>query len=212
MKRSQAVSLVLLAGLGTTALVLAGLDPSQDEEDALIYRSERECRDAHDRSDDDCRQGWDAALTAYRASAPRYEDRATCERHHGRDGCRPGRDIDPTMSETAFVPLMSAFMIGRLASQAMPAQPLYAHRPEDQQQAAASSGGSGGYCAGSGARVTSSTFTGRTSVPLAASRGSTTVARTVSRGGFGFTGRSVAMASSHAGGSHGFGSSGHGGS
>ncbi|MEG9525030.1 MAG: DUF1190 domain-containing protein, partial [Hyphomicrobiales bacterium] len=42
-KRSATISLVLLAGAGAAALLLARRDPSQREEDALVYGNDGAC-------------------------------------------------------------------------------------------------------------------------------------------------------------------------
>lgn len=202
MKRSQAISLVLLAGAGATAFAVAKLDPSQNEEDALIYRAQDECLSAALRPGDECRDEYAAAERAYRASAPRYEDEATCARHHGRADCRPAADLGGPAG--SFVPYMTAYMIGRRASQGMPPQPLYRHQPEEEEpaQGGSSGHGGGGYCTGAGGRVYPARG-GVSSVSRSVTRTTTSTPLVIARGGFGFTGRGVAAHGS--GGGHGVG-------
>lgn len=203
MKRSQALSLALLAGAGLSAFALARLDPSQDEEDALVYRTAQECVEAGLRPEGECRDEAGAAKRSYRGSAPRYEDRATCTAHHGASGCRPLSDLDWSGGpEGAYVPYMAAYLIGRRAGQAMTPQPLYPHRPEDEEpRPGGTSGGYGGYCSGGGARVYAAKGGGVSQVPRSVTRSPTTTPRVVARGGFGFTGRGVSAHGS--GGGHG---------
>src|SRR5689334_345062 len=152
MKRSQKLSLVLLAGAGVAAYAVARHDPSQQEEDALIYRSEQECVDARLRSPAECHGGYEAARASYSATAPRYETLEDCQKHHGRNHCVGGATATPSAA-AYFVPIMAAYMIGRTAAQNMPAQPLYQHGEDERETSGGSYGG--GYCTGSGGYVRS---------------------------------------------------------
>src|SRR4051812_26400449 len=150
MKRSQKLSLVLLAGAGVAAYAVARHDPSQQEEDALIYASERECVDAHLRSPADCHDGLEAARAADATSAPRYQSLEDCERHHGRNACVGGASASREAA-AYFIPVMAAYLIGRTAAQGIPAQPLYPHAEDDREPSGG--GRAGGYCTGSGGYV-----------------------------------------------------------
>ncbi|AWN46773.1 hypothetical protein DK419_11010 [Methylobacterium terrae] len=194
-KRSAAISLVLVAGAGATAIGLARLDPSQRDEDVLVYGSLGACIADRVRTEQACTEAEAAARAAYAASAPRYETPAECERHHGRGGCVPGATVTPA-AQGRFLPVMAAFMMGRTEEQDLPVQPLYAHAPEEERHA--HGGTAGGYCTGSGARVVAAGGTSRVHVSSAVARSTTSSPRTVARGGFGGTGRAVAaMGSGH---------------
>jgi uncharacterized protein YgiB involved in biofilm formation len=202
-KRSATISLVLLAGAGAAALLLARRDPSQREEDALVYGNDGACIAGGVRPADECVTEYRAALDSYAASAPRYPTDADCERHHGPGGCTP-RTGDTAGDAASFVPLMAGYMIGRTAAQGLPAQPLYRHAPEEERPASGGAGGfASGYCTGAGGRVLTSGGGSVARVSSAVARTTTSTPRTVARGGFGGTGRAVSAFGGHAGGSRG---------
>ncbi|KQO65856.1 MULTISPECIES: DUF1190 domain-containing protein [unclassified Methylobacterium] len=186
-KRSVAISLVLVAGAGTAALVLAGLDPSQKEEDALVYENPAACAAQGLRSAEACTTDHAAALAAYASSAPRYRTLDECRGHHGPDGCVAGETV---VADAAgfFVPVMAAYLLGRTVEQALPPQPLYRHADE-------ATGGGGGYCTGAGGRVFAARGGGATHVASRVARATPSSPRTVTSGGFGATGRAFSSAS-----------------
>lgn len=190
-KRSATVSLVLLVGAGAAALALGRLDPSQREEDALIYGNDGECAAQGLRPEAECAAEYRAALASYAASAPRYETREDCERHHGPSGCTMPEADTPGIA--AFVPVMAGYMMGRTAAQGLPTQPLYRHAPEEEQVSFA--GGGGGYCTGAGGTVWRASGGTAARVPSTVARTTTATPRTISRGGFGGTGRATAFSS-----------------
>ena len=198
MKRSQAISLVLLAGAGAAAFGIAALDPSQDEEDVLIYRTAQECGDAKVRPGKDCSDEFDLAEGLYRTAAPRYGDRPTCEAHHGPGHCRPSEELGQGGEPGSYSPVLAAYMIGRSGAQQVPPQPLYEHKPEDEEpHTGGSSSHGGGYCTGSGARVASAYSYGASTVPRTVSRQVATTPRVIARGGLGFTGRGISAGGGH---------------
>ena len=71
-KRSTTVALVLVAGAGATALALGRCDPSQREEDVLVYGGPDACIRGGIRTEADCRSTYATALAAYPEGAPRY--------------------------------------------------------------------------------------------------------------------------------------------
>ena len=184
-KRSTTVALVLVAGAGATALALGRCDPTQREEDVLVYRDPDACIRGGLRTEADCRTAYATALAAYPGAAPRYPSRADCEGHHGAEHCLDGTMV-ATSAAGSFVPVLAGYAIGRLAEQALEPQPLYDHRP-DQAVGAASGSGGGGYCTSWGGRVV-------TGSGGASSRARVTSAavRPAAFGGFGATGRSFA--------------------
>ena len=91
--RSQTVTLVMLAGAGAAALGLGHLDPSQDEEDVLVYANPEACIAGRIRMEADCRSEYLAARAIYPESAPRYATLLDCEAHHGAHHCLPGASV-----------------------------------------------------------------------------------------------------------------------
>jgi len=131
-KRSAAVSLVLVAGAGAAALTLGGLDPSQREEEALVYGTLGACIAQQLRGAEACIAAYTSAQETYAATAPRYETEADCQRHHGTGGCTPGAQVTEA-ARGRYLPVMAAFMMGRTDAQDLPVQPLYPHAPEEER-------------------------------------------------------------------------------
>lgn len=180
-KRSTLVTMVLVAGAGTTALVLGELDPSQREEDMLVYPGPDACSMAAIRTDADCRRDYAIALRAYPEAAPRYPGLADCEAHHGPAHCVPGAAVAASAAGR-YVPMMAGYLLGRRASQDLTPQPLYHHRPNEAVQAHS---GHGGYCTSSGSRIVTASGGASSSARVSAAS-----VRPASFGGFGQTGRS----------------------
>ncbi|MDE3744791.1 DUF1190 domain-containing protein [Methylobacterium radiotolerans] len=212
-KRSAAVSLVLVAGAGAAALTLGGLDPSQREEEALVYWTLGACIAQQLRGAEACIAAYTSAQETYAATAPRYETEADCQRHHGTGGCTPGAQVTEA-ARGRYLPVMAAFMMGRTDAQDLPVQPLYPHAPEEERDEAgtATAGHGGGYCTGAGGRVAYAGGASRVHVPASVARTASTTStttsttpRTVSRGGFGGTGRATAFSGGSGGRAGGFG-------
>ncbi|ACL60408.1 DUF1190 domain-containing protein [Methylobacterium nodulans] len=194
-KRSQAVSLALLLGAGATAYGLARRDPSQQEEDALVYRDLAACLAQGARRREDCEAADREARALYPQVAPRYATQAACEAHHGCGGCRAGDAVTPAAAG-AFIPALSGFMLGRTPEQNLPVQPLYRH----ETRGCGSGGGGHGssYCTSAGGRVwTAGSGSSTARVSSAVARTAASTPRVVASGGFGGTGH--AMASGHGG-------------
>ncbi|WP_182178188.1 DUF1190 domain-containing protein [Methylobacterium radiotolerans] len=209
-KRSAAVSLVLVAGASAAALTLGGLDPSQREEEALVYGTLGACIAQQLRGAEACIAAYTSAQETYAATAPRYETEADCQRHHGTGGCTPGAQVTEA-ARGRYLPVMAAFMMGRTDAQDLPVQPLYPHAPEEERDEAgtATAGHGGGYCTGAGGRVAYAGGASRVHVPASVARTASTTTsttpRTVSRGGFGGTGRATAFSGGSGGRAGGFG-------
>ena len=185
-KRSQTVSLVLLAGAGLAAVELAKLDWSQHDEEVLVYADPDACIAAQVRSEADCRSDYARAKAAYPSGAPRYSTLTACEAHHGAGHCVPGESVAES-ARGQFVPRMAAYFLGREAEQGVEPEAVYEHQPE---HGGSGSSSGGGYCRGSGGRI----LTGggyRSSVARVASSS----LRRASFGGFGGTGRSFSSSS-----------------
>ncbi len=205
MKRSATISLVLVAGAGAAAFGLARLDPSQREEDALVYGTVGACIAEGRRKPEDCTAAEAAARRAYAATAPRYETEADCERHHGRGGCVPGATVTAE-AQDRYLPVMAASCWDRRRRTCRPSRstPMPRRRSGQAQggtQGGSHAGGHGfGYCTGTGARIVPVGGSSRVHVPSTVARTVATTPRMVSRGGFGGTGRAMASSGGHGGG------------
>lgn len=205
-KRSVTVSLVLVAGAGAAALALGRIDPAQREDDALVYGTLGACIAEGLRSIAACTDAESTARERYAATAPRYDTEATCARHHGKGGCLPGAEVTEA-ARGHYLPVMAAYMMGRTEDGDIPVQPLYAHAPEAEAEGDTggyAGGHAGGYCTGTGGRVAYAGGASRVSVPSSVARTTATAPRmvaagTISRGGFGGTGRATAFSGGHSG-------------
>jgi uncharacterized protein YgiB involved in biofilm formation len=210
-KRSTTVSLVLL---GAAGLTIYALNRSGGDTEASPFRSVDECRSSG-RDAKGCQDGYDDALRLHETNAPRFESQNDCERDYGSGKCTTmqGRNASGNLA-SYFVPALAGFAVARALSnqQGRPAaQPLYNCPPERQRSdgtcyntssgrsfysylgSSSSSGSSWWSSRSSGAYVPSSGFS-RSSSPAVVSRGSSV--SSVSRGGFGSTGRSFSSSSS----------------
>ncbi len=183
-KRSQTVSLVLVAGAGMAALAIGKFDESQREEDVLVYAGPSECINDRVRDAASCQSEYETARQLYPDVAPRYADSSQCEAHHGAGHCLAGESVTAAAAGK-YVPRMAGYMIGRRAGQSLQPQPVFEH----QQREASHGSGHGGYCTGSGARIVTGNG-GRSSL----ARVSSASIRSSSFGGFGSTGHSFSSA------------------
>lgn len=174
MKRSRKITLVLLGGVASGAL--AGCE---DPAPTAVYADVPSCiRDGQ--PEGVCRSSFAEAEGQHAAVAPKYASTAECETDFGPEQCRP---VDPahTNGGVGFMPFFAGYLLaggGRVA-----AQPAYrGYDPATRRY--------DGLYTASGTRL--SPAFGRTSVyPSNASRPSATRSMTVSRGGFGATGRAM---------------------
>ncbi|WP_298959195.1 DUF1190 domain-containing protein [uncultured Methylobacterium sp.] len=192
-KRSQSVSLTLVAGAGIAAMALGRHDPSQREDDMLIYQTLVACRDAGLRSVADCDAADREAHRLYPGVAPRYPSLAACEAHHGCGGCLDGTAVSSDAAGR-FVPSLSGFMLARRPDEDRPAQPLFRHADRGCGPARGGMVSSHGYCTASGGRVwgpSDGSGVAKVSSVLTRTVGSANAPRVVASGGFGGTGHAV---------------------
>jgi len=181
MKRSRSVVLTsLMAGTGFS-LSACDMADTGKQVDALSYTTVAECRAAGAVPAAQCDTAFAEAQKADDKTAPRFEDRQTCEEQYGVAQCVPRNN------GSFFTPLLTGFIIGQaLNGGGFRVAPMYRDRD-------------GVYYGGYGGRVSRDYVTGRTRV---GSEAFNPVARAparvqsrssiISRGGFG-------------GGGHGFG-------
>jgi uncharacterized protein YgiB involved in biofilm formation len=210
-KRSTTVSLVLL---GAAGLTIYALNRSGGDTEANPFRSVDECRNSG-RDATACQNSYDDALRLHETNAPRFESQTDCERDYGAGKCSTKQALSSSGSMASyFVPALAGFAIARALrnQQGQPAaQPLYNCPPYRQRSdgtcyntasghsiysyfgTGGSSGSSWSSSRSSSAYVPSDSFS-RSSSPAIVSRGSSV--SSVSRGGFGSTGRSFSSSSS----------------
>lgn len=210
MKRSRAVSLVLLGAAGATAYGLAAwTGAASDQVEAEFYTGSSDCA-ASGRDPAFCRSTFETATDRNAADAPRFEAQADCERDFGPGGCSAlGVQGPGGPSSTYHVPTMNGFAVARprAGHGGTPmAQPLYGCPPERQRPdgvchttssgstyytgSSWSSSGSGASSGRSAQRVPVSAFDRPASGTVVVRRGGSIGG--VARGGLGATGHAVA--------------------
>ncbi len=117
MKRSRSIELALM---GTVPLLLAACDqPSAaQQQSALLYQSLQQCISAGQVSVDICEKAYADAVQAQYRNAPRFASLADCEAQYGYDQCHPVARADGHW----FMPALAGFLVGRALS-----TPHYAH-------------------------------------------------------------------------------------
>ena len=192
MKRSHTLVLVLMGGVAMVALANRGLkqDPAVSGEDAMAFTTVEECQKWA--STDECGKAVTEAQAKHAQEAPRFADKAACEAEFGAEKCGPAPTRPGETQSSAFSPFLMGFLLSRAMSgpnvgmQPAAAAPLYRRT------------GSSTFSTAAGARIGTGT-TGAVRVPSQVmrqpSRPSVSQPSTVSRGGFGSTGRSMSSPS-----------------
>ncbi|MBW8823478.1 MAG: DUF1190 domain-containing protein [Xanthomonadales bacterium] len=171
MKRSTQIRLTLMTA--TLPLALAGC--SNDAPTGAIAQSIDECVQAKAGTQQECAAAYGQALAKHDATAPKFENKNDCDAQFGNCTAR----TDAT-GHSSFMPPMSGFLIGYLASSAMHGRsgfaggsPLYRDRSSGDffKADGQSAGTRSGFVSGEAGRAATSV------------RGTT-----VARGGFGSTG------------------------
>lgn len=103
MKRSRTLRLTMMAAapIALTACQPEIVDPPAQAAQ-INYPSLQTCIDADDMSDGDCREAFSQA----RGMAPRYMNKAECERTYGDDGCE-----DYDRSGMFFIPITRGYSV-----------------------------------------------------------------------------------------------------
>ena len=170
-KRSTNIRLTLMAA--TLPLALAGCNDSPPT--GAIARSINECVQAKAGTYEECSAAYGQALAKHDATAPKFEDKGDCDAQFG--NCTAHSDAN---GHSSWMPPMSGFLIGYLASSALNGQrafgggsPLFQDRNSGDfiKANGESAGTRSGFVSGEAGRAAASV------------RGAT-----VARGGFGGTG------------------------
>ena len=182
MKRSRSIVLTsLMAGTGFS-LSACDVSDTGKQVDAVSYTSVAECRTAGLVPASQCETAYAQAAAADAKTAPRVEDRQTCEERYGVAQCVPRNENNGSF----FTPLLTGFIVGQALSNVgggYRGAPRYRDRE-------------GQYYGGAGGMVSRDYVTGRTRVGSEAfnpaARAPTRVqsrSSVISRGGFGGGGR-----------------------
>ena len=179
MKRSSSIVLTgLIAGSGISLTACDG-DVGGKPVDAQSYASVAECRSAGAIPAAQCDTAYEQAKTDAAKTAPRFEDKQTCEEQFGAAQCEPRNNGS---GGSFFTPLLTGVIIGQALNggYGYRGAPMY----RDRQ---------GNYYGGAGGRISRDYVTGRTRVGSDAFTPTTaraparvqTRSSVISRGGFG---------------------------
>lgn len=173
MKKRNSVSSAALMGAGL--IVLAACDEAKV--DAAVYESVQQCITNGDASREQCEQNFKEAKSQHAAVAPKYASREDCQADFGAARCEEA-PYKTSGGGSIFMPLMMGYMMGSMIGgrRSMASQPLYrsAKSPNSFRTANNRSVGSA---------------IGRTRVATSAASRPSVKTSTMSRGGFGASGR-----------------------
>jgi uncharacterized protein YgiB involved in biofilm formation len=173
MKRSRSIALLAM-GVSALALTACG----EDETPVGVYTSVDQCIADKQYTEQECRASFETAKREHTRVAPRYATVADCEADFGPGKCeRATATTTTTTTTTSFWPIFAGYMLGRaIGGAAAPAaQPLYRTQ------------GDGRFRTGDNRVVTNKT--GFQPVPASTTSAPSTKTGTISRGGFGSSGR-----------------------
>ena len=173
MKRWNSISVVGLMGVSAIALTAC----EEPKVDAAIFDNLQQCIDDRGIPSDQCEQSYREARTQHAAVAPKYSSELDCQADFGVGKCEQA-PYRTSSGGSVFMPLMMGYMMGSFIGgrRTMMSQPLYrsADNPKSFRTADNRNVGS---------------TTGRTRVAGSATRRPSFKSSTLSRGGFGASGR-----------------------
>lgn len=173
MKKMNSRMGTLLMGVSLFALAAC----EEPRVDAAIFESIEQCVNNGDGTRAQCEQGFNEARSQHAAVAPKYASAEDCQADFGPGKCEQAPQ-QTTSGGSVFMPLMAGYMMGSLLSgrRSMVSQPLYR-----------SAGTSSAFRTADNRSVGSTT--GRTKVASSATSRPSVKTSTMSRGGFGASGR-----------------------
>ena len=173
MKRWNSIFVVMM--MGVSAIALSSCEEAKV--DAAVYDSVEQCIKDPGVPREECEQSYKEARTQHAAVAPKYSSEVDCQADFGVEKCEQA-PYRTSSGGSVFMPLMMGYMMGSFIGgrRSMMPQPLYrsADSPKTFRTADNRNVGS---------------TTGRTRVPSSATRRPSFKSSTLSRGGFGASGR-----------------------
>ena len=173
MKRWKSVPIVMLTSVSLTALTAC----EEPRVDALVFETLEQCLDDTTMSRGECEANYKEARDQHAAVAPKFASKADCIDEFGAGQCEEA-PYKTQSGGSVFMPLMMGYMMGSMMNgrRSMVSQPLYrsANKP--------------GFFRTADSRNVGAT-TGRTQVAKSATSRPSFKSSTISRGGFGASGR-----------------------
>ncbi len=173
MKRGNSFSVVMLMGVSLVAL--SGCE--EPKIDAAVFNSLQQCVDDPGIPRGECEQNYKEAQSQHAAVAPKYTSQADCQADFGDGRCEQA-PYQSSSGGSIFMPLMMGYMMGSMIGgrRSMASQPLYRSAQSPNSFRTADNRNVGA-------------TTGRTKVASSATRRPSVKSSTISRGGFGSSGR-----------------------
>ena len=173
MRRRNSISLALL--MSVSVIALSGCE--EPKIDAAVFENLQQCINDPKLSRSECEQNYREARSQHAAVAPKYVSKADCQADFGAGRC----EMAPYRSSSGgsiFMPLMMGYMMGNMIGgrRTMMSQPLYRSADSPKSYRTADNRNVGAK-------------TGRTKVPRRATGRPSFKTSTLSRGGFGNSGR-----------------------
>ena len=174
MKPWNSISVVML--MGVSAIALSACEEPKVE--AAVFESLQQCIDEPSLSREQCEQSYGEASSRHVAVAPKYNSEADCQADFGAGKCEQA-PYRTTSGGSIFMPLMMGYMMGSYLGggrRSVASQPLYRSADDAKTYRTADN------------RKAGST-TGRTQIASSAASRPSVKSSTLSRGGFGASGR-----------------------
>ena len=173
MKRWNSIFVVMM--MGVSAIALSACE--EPKVDAAVYDSVEQCIKAPSVPREECEKSYKEARTQHAAVAPKYSSEVDCQADFGVGKCEQA-PYRTSSGGSVFMPLMMGYMMGSFIGgrRSMMSQPLYRSADSSKTFRTADN------------RNVGST-TGRTRVASSATRRPSFKSSTLSRGGFGASGR-----------------------
>ena len=173
MKRWNSISAVML--MGVSVIALSACD--EPKVDAAVFDNLQQCIDDPGLPREQCEQSFREARSRHAAVAPKYSSEKDCQADFGAGKCERA-PYRTSGGGSVFMALMMGYMMGSFIGgrRSLVSQPLYRSAGEPKTYRTANN------------RKVGST-TGRTRVASSATRRPSVKSSTLSRGGFGASGR-----------------------
>lgn len=133
--------ILALGTIAASGLALASCGDKPPAED-VMFKSVDQCLQAG-MDAEVCRAGYQDAMRAHLAGAPRFDGRAACEAEYGWTQCTPARGADGSGSAGSFfIPLMAGYVLSTGFNRI---DDYDKYRRREQEQGGGGGGGGGGY-------------------------------------------------------------------
>lgn len=131
---SKRTAIMTLVAVGAGAFgVWAFFNAGSTDKNAhgKIYSSASKCASDGILSRQECQKQWNQSLKLHAAKAPFYSSQRECEIKHGAQMCTQPGDVGSPQRRSGFIPLMTGYVMGKLAQGGYQTAPLYKLRADE---------------------------------------------------------------------------------